>query len=630
MKNIKRIFTVALILCILLSVCNNALATDLKTKLNIVQKASETIYLENDQGYISKTIVDSNEDTGEITIELKLSNIKKENQETQQYKSTELYIIISENIVNDNTKLEKYTKNIEKLIDGILNTNSNTKIGIIGIKGTITDTKFDESGNMQVGPNDEGGVEGSASNSEIVVELTNDKNVIINGIKNMNPSKTKYRTNLQAAIKLANQSYSNNSNKILISLYDNVPSIAIGVKSKVSYGWMSEYSTVEEAVKAKHEKIANYTKDEILKLKNSNVSFILLRPDDTSYDETWYSESTGEKILEFDGKPYVQKLYGTMDNPTYGKMYSFVENNIDTVITENIYKEVENIIQSSINIVKITDYFPEEITENFEFSYVGKPSIGTTSNTIDEDKKTITWDIGTLKGDENATLKYKLKIKDMQNTAILNKTIATNKKVELTYKDKDDKAYVVTLSSSPTIQLLEVKEELTATVSYNPSIQTTEKVTATIKTNKKVNEVNGWTLSQDGMTLTKEFSNNATETVHLVDMDNMTKDVIVEINNIKPNENLEQNDLKPNEIQSNETQSNETQQNETQQNDTQQNDTEQNNVEKNNINKDNLDTTTAPNKIPQTGESIIIIASVILIIGIGISAYIRYNKYKDI
>ena len=228
---------------------------------------------------------------------------------------------------------------------------------------------------------------------------------------------------------------------------------------KITYGGI--YPTAEEVIKAKHETIATNTKKEILRLENSNVSFILLRPDDTSYDETWYSTSTGEKILEFDGSPYVQKLYGTIDNPTYGKMYSFNDTNVDSIITENMYKDIEDLIQSDINTVKIVDYFPENITKNFEFTYVGDASIGTTSDTIDIENKTITWDVGTLKGDEVATLKYKLKIKDMKNTDLLNKIIATNEKVVLTYKDTESKDYTVELTSSPKIQLSEIKEELT-------------------------------------------------------------------------------------------------------------------------------------------------------------------------
>ena len=108
--------------------------------------------------------------------------------------------------------------------------------------------------------------------------------------------------------------------------------------------------------------------------------------------------------------------------------------------------------------MKITDYFPKDITDNFEFSYVGKPNVGTVSEGIDSETNTIEWNIDTLKGDEVATLRYKLKIKDMKNEQLLNKTIATNEKVVLTYKDINAKDYTVVLESSPKIQLSKVIE----------------------------------------------------------------------------------------------------------------------------------------------------------------------------
>ena len=79
-------------------------------------------------------------------------------------------------------------------------------------------------------------------------------------------------------------------------------------------------------------------------------------------------------------------------------------------------------------------------------------------------------------------------------------------------------------------------DELTATVTYNPTTSTTEKVTATIKTNKKVNKVEGWNLSEDGKTLTKVYSENKTETVKLVDEDGLEKSVEVKITNITTKE----------------------------------------------------------------------------------------------
>ncbi len=74
-------------------------------------------------------------------------------------------------------------------------------------------------------------------------------------------------------------------------------------------------------------------------------------------------------------------------------------------------------------------------------------------------------------------------------------------------------------------------EPLTATVSYS----TTGSIIATIKTNKKVEAVSGWTLSADGKTLTKEYTENKTETVKVKDTDGQTKEVEVKVTNIVKN-----------------------------------------------------------------------------------------------
>ncbi|MCI8411529.1 MAG: hypothetical protein HFJ40_03660 [Clostridia bacterium] len=473
----KRLRIVTCVFIVIVIISSITYASSRGNILNVTQDISETKYLQDNQGYISKQIVETNSEEGEVTIELKLSNTKKETEKEELYENTEVYIIVSENIVKDNEKLTKYMNDIENLSNNIFRANTKTKIGIIGITGTIRDRSIDENGNMVTGEKDEGMVDGTAENSEIVVELTNNLDIIKNSLQHMNSSKNIYHNNLQAAIRLANRSYSNNVNKILISLYDGVPDIAIGVHSEVTYGWFSEYSTAEEGIKAKHENIANYTRSEIMTLKDSDISFILLRPDDTSYDETWYHTSTGEKLLDFDGSPYVQKLYGTMDNPTYGKMYSFNDTNIDTIITENIYKDVKELIQPDISNVKVTDYFPKDIIEYFDFEYVGQPSRGTISNSIDKEDRTIIWDIGLLKGNEEATLKYKLKIKDIDNKELLDKEIDTNEKVVLTYKDQEEKENELILDSSPKIKL---QKRMDNQLQENLQIENTNKIDNTI------------------------------------------------------------------------------------------------------------------------------------------------------
>lgn len=526
----KKLLTFLIIGFTILSMCSSVFASDLNTRLDIMLQSSEIKYLENDQGYISKNIVDSDADSGKVTIDLSLSNISNiTTEEKERYDNTEIFIIVSENIVNNTEKLNTYVSYIDTLATKVFEKSSNTKIGIVGIKGSISDGQLDENGYMVWGENDEGSVAGTEANAEIVVNLTENSEDIKTGLQAMNSSKTEYRTNLQAAIRLANNSYSNNVNKLLICLYDSVPSIAIGVASQVSYGgWLSEYRTAEEAITAKHQQIATKTKNEILTLKNNNVDFIILRPDDTSYDETWYDMESGEVLLEFDGSPYVQQIYGTLENPTYGKMYSLNNDTLEQVVTEHIYQDIMEDIRIDIKSAVINEYFSDDIVKNFDITFANE-NVDTTNLS---DNNYIIWNVGDVQGNRTVKLQYTLQIKDMKNRELLNKVISTSEKTELKYVNYLGAETTVVSTSSPKVKLTEVIEELTATVSYDPTTTTAGTVTATIKTNKRVNPVDGWTLSDDRMTLTKVYSSNVSETVHLVDEDNMTKDVQIIISNI--------------------------------------------------------------------------------------------------
>ena len=202
---LKKFSVILISFILILGMCSNVNAQELKTSFDIIQKASETKYLDNDQGNISKTIVDSNKDTGEITVELKLNNMEKEVE-------TEVYLIVPENITGQNGNLSETLNITEKLANGILNKNTKTKIGVIGTKGP---TSLEEGG--------------TDKDAEIVVKPTRDVEGIKNGIKNMNPSKNTYYDNMQASIRLASKSYSSNKNKVLISLYDSVIWSAIGI-----------------------------------------------------------------------------------------------------------------------------------------------------------------------------------------------------------------------------------------------------------------------------------------------------------------------------------------------------------------------------------------------------------------
>lgn len=561
MKNsINRILSIFLITFIVFSTFYNVFASDLKTSLDIIQKASETKYLENDQGFISKTIVDSNANSGEVTIELKLSNTKKE---VAKSNDTEIILVIDNSGSMDYKTAEgKSRKSIlldssRSLVNSVFDTSTNVKMGVVKFCG-------------------ETGLWAPLYAASVITKPTSKREDVLSGLTTIENKSTESGTNIQKGLIKAEELFSESSgNKIIILLTDGCPN-EDGEKNNVGNSQMVMSNE-------KYNTILSNTKNELINIKKKGIRLISLMTGVNSNDV----DKDGNVITNTeDDLQAIKTIFGTEDNPTAGKFYNAKTTDISQVIKNDITKDVQEILNTPLNTVKVTDYFPKDITNNFEFSYVGNPSIGTASDDIDNQTNTIEWNIGTLKGDEVATLKYKLKIKDMKNEQLLNKTLSTNEKVVLTYKDTDSNDYTVTLSSSPKIQLSELKEDLTATISYDPTTETTQTVQAIIKTNKKVNEVEGWTLSEDGKTLTKTYSTNVTETVHLVDLDNMTKDILVTINNIKS------------------------------------------------VNSDNdnnkFDKTIATGKLPQAGVDITIIFVILLTVVICLITYKKYNSYKDI
>ncbi len=86
------------------------------------------------------------------------------------------------------------------------------------------------------------------------------------------------------------------------------------------------------------------------------------------------------------------------------------------------------------------------------------------------------------------------------------------------------------LNPSPSIKDLEVE------LNYSTDSLTYKAVTVTITSNKELEPVDGWTLSNDRKILTKEYISNEEEVVTLKDIDGKTKNVTVSIKNISSNE----------------------------------------------------------------------------------------------
>lgn len=135
---VKKFFIIVVSIILMIGMCGSVNAAELKTSLDVVTKASETKYLENDQGYISKTIVDSDSDKGEATIELKVSNTKKD---VEKNSTTEIFLVVDNSPSMDfvtstgETRKELVLDSATQLVTSIFNSSSNVKIGLVDFHG---------------------------------------------------------------------------------------------------------------------------------------------------------------------------------------------------------------------------------------------------------------------------------------------------------------------------------------------------------------------------------------------------------------------------------------------------------------------------------------------------------------
>ena len=219
-------------------------------------------------------------------------------------------------------------------------------------------------------------------------------------------------------------------NKYLILLTDGVPNVALNY-DKVYYS-----DDVIAKTKAKLE---------ALKKANVNVITMLTGINTPEGTPTGASKTYNQIITE---------IFGTQENPTAGTFYYVTDDKVESTIKTDIYNSLVP-EEKTLKDIKIVDYFPKEIIDNFDFSYVSKANIGEISATVDKTNNSITWNIPSLAIGQTATVQYKLKLKENFDSDIVNKILNTNEKVDTTYTDFDNKSQSKTSDVSPKLKLVE-------------------------------------------------------------------------------------------------------------------------------------------------------------------------------
>ena len=337
---------------------------------------------------------------------------------------------MTEEVSDGKTRKNLIFDSANSLINNLLKDNEQLKIGIVSFSANTDISK-----------------EGSIEDASIVSELTNKPDLLeksISSIKTDGP-----RTNLQAGLHLAAQQFTTEStNKYIIVLTDGVPNVAIDYDKNY-------YS----------DDVISKTKQELKSLADNDIDVITMLTgiNDEDYVPVTTSKTFGQIISE---------IFGSATVPTVGKFYYVTDDKIEQTITTDIYNSLVPILNAYKDIT-IIDYFPDEIINIFDFAYVSKATKGNISLKVDEKNNSITWTIPELSNGETATVQYKLKLKENFDSKIVDKVLNTNKKVDITYKDFDEKEQNKTSDVSPKIKLTEPpvvpKEDPSETPKQDPT-----------------------------------------------------------------------------------------------------------------------------------------------------------------
>lgn len=411
----KKIFITLFLLLILIA--NLSFASYNTVTMTVVEEPVCNIEL-GENSKFEKKLVAKDMNKKEVTIQLQVVNNEKSIKPTGEIM---LVIDNSDSMLDevDNTTREELVVNSAKtLVNNLLKDNDNLKIGVVSFSSNTDVSK-----------------EGTIEDASLVSELSNDSTTLNNSISNIEYNGP--RTDLESGITLAQKYFSTEkNNKYMIVLTDGVPNIAINFDKN----YFSD-----DVIKKTNTALANVEKN--------NISLITML--------TGISEPDKNPLPTVD-KTYAQiisEIFGTQEKPTAGKFYYIQDDKIEETITKDIYNDLLP-IEKSLKDIKIVDYFPKEIIDNFEFAYVQNSNIGNISAEVDKTTNSITWTIPELKSGQTATVQYKLELKENFSSSIVDKILNTNEKVDITYTDFDGKNQRKTSDVTPKLKLTEPPVEL--------------------------------------------------------------------------------------------------------------------------------------------------------------------------
>lgn len=396
-------------------------------------------------------------ETNDKTIDIGLT--VKNNQEALLNKAGEVVLLIDSSnsmstrqvTIGDKTTTRKQLvlDSASQLVDKLLSSNSDIKIGVVEF-ATSTDVSKE-------------GTEDDAK--AITPALTNQKSDIVSALNTISSDVMGSRTNIDIGLKTANKlletSTDSDANKYIVVLTDAVPNTAEGVK-----------------VDLYTEASADQLKATLTSLKESGINVISMLIDiqDEEIKITGRPEDATFKTY----KDVAQYVFGTPLSPTSGSVYYVNDSDVLDTVTNKIYSELVPVNEYVLTDIVIKDYFPQNIIDNFDFSYLTQPEIGTVSAEVDKTDNSITWTISNLAPGETANFSYRLSLKDTFSSEILDVNLPTNENVTIDYKENQVPGDQKQNNKCPVVKLKVEKQPVDNTIIPDKEMPKTGSNTAII------------------------------------------------------------------------------------------------------------------------------------------------------
>lgn len=397
---------------IMILMANVSMASYSTVTMSVVEEPICTIPL-GQHSKFEKKLISKDLANKEVTLQLQVTN-----EEITDKPTGEIMLVLdnsdsmTEEVATGKTRKDLIFDSANNLISNLLKDNDSLKIGIVKFS-----TNVDQS------------LEATINDASVVSPLSDNATTLANAISNIETNGP--RTDLQSGLLLASQQFSKeDNNKYMIVLTDGIPNVAIDYDK-------SYYS---DDVIAK-------TNQQLKAIENQGIKLITMLTG--IKDEAYVPATTTKNFGQI-----IKEVFGTQTNPTAGTFYYVTDADIEKTITDDIYKALMP-IEKTLKNITVVDYFPVEIVQNFDFAYVSQANIGTISAKVDTTNNSITWTIPELTSGQTATVQYKLKLKEDFNSAIVNKVLNTNQKVDVDYTDFDDKKQTKTSDVSPKLLLEE-------------------------------------------------------------------------------------------------------------------------------------------------------------------------------